>query len=266
VRILRELIAAAAGATVGYLLFREHRGRKLAERMAAATLESLLNAIDANDEETGAHVRRVAAYALVIARALDLTREQCREVERAALFHDIGKIHEALFDLVHEPNRLTPAEFKLVSTHTERGADVLEPLTAFYPALADAVRSHHERWDGSGYPQGLVGEAIPPIARVIAIADSFDAITHKRRYSRGQHASDAARVFEEERGTHFDPELIDLVLLPPVFEALENAHRELHRRSRKRGERRTEGVDHDNVPEVAFRWRQSGTDPELTNN
>jgi putative nucleotidyltransferase with HDIG domain len=259
-RTFRHLVTATAGAAIGYILFREYRGRKLAERMAAATLESLLNAIDANDQETGAHVRRVAAYALVIAQALDFTREQCREVERAALFHDIGKIHEALFDLVHEPNRLTPAEFKLVSTHTQRGAEVLEPLTAFYPALADAVRSHHERWDGSGYPHGLVGGDIPPIARIVAIADSFDAITHHRRYSRGQHASDAARLLEEGRGAQFDPELIDLVLLPPVFEALEHAHRDLHRRPRNREERRSEGVNHDNVPEVAFRWRVTATE------
>jgi putative two-component system response regulator len=256
VQIPRQLLAAAVGITAGYLLVRERRARIVAERMAAATLESLLAAVDANDPETGAHVRRVAAYARVIGRAMDLDDSECLEVERAALFHDIGKIHEALFDLVHEPNRLTEAEFQLVATHTLRGAEVLEPLRAFYPALGDGVLSHHERWNGSGYPQGLRGERIPVIARIIAIADTFDAITHERRYSSGDDAGEAARVLADGRGTLFDPELVDLVLFPPVFDELTSAHRELHRPRPKRRERRTEGVDRDRVPEVSFRWRE----------
>ena len=255
VRILREIIIAGTGAALGYLWMRERRDRITAERMVAATLESLLNAIDANDEETGAHVRRVAAYALVIAHAADLTEAQCKEVERAALFHDIGKIHEALFDLVHDPGKLTEDEYRLVATHTERGAEVLLPLACFFPGLADGVRSHHERWDGSGYPEHLVGEEIPLIARIIAIADSFDAITHHRRYQRGQLATEAARKLEEGRGTQFDPELIDLVLIPAVFEELEHAHRELHRSRQVGDDRRAKGANPGRVPEVTFRWR-----------
>jgi putative nucleotidyltransferase with HDIG domain len=261
-QILRDFIGAAAGATVGYLWYREHRARSLAERMAAATLETLLNAVDANDPETGAHVRRVAAYALIIARALDLPETDCREVERAALFHDIGKIHEALFDLVHEPEQLSEDEYRLITTHTERGAEVLRPLESFYPSLADGVLAHHERWDGSGYPRGLTADAIPLIGRIIAVADSFDAITHSRRYKQGLDAGEAAERLLAARGTQFDPELVDLVLLPPVFDELLNSHRELHRRPRARSERRTAGVKSEQVPEVRFRWRP-GSGPSV---
>src|SRR5215204_7795554 len=127
-QILRDFIGAAAGATVGYLWYREHRARALAERMAAATLETLLNAVDANDPETGAHVRRVAAYALILGEAADLSEHECKSIERVALFHDIGKIHEALFDIVHDEQTLTPADRRAIATHPAVGAAVLEPL------------------------------------------------------------------------------------------------------------------------------------------
>src|SRR5437763_6860160 len=106
-RSVRSIVSLAAGAVAGVLLIRERRRREAAERFAAATLESLLNAIDANDAQTGAHVRRVAAYALVLAKAAQLERRDRRIVERVALFHDIGKIHEALFDIIHEHTNLT---------------------------------------------------------------------------------------------------------------------------------------------------------------
>lgn len=254
-QILRHLTAAAAGTAIAYLLVRERRARLVAERMAAATLETLLNAIDANDAETGAHVRRVAAYALVLARAMDLPSAERREVVRAALFHDIGKIHEALFDLVHEPSRLDRKAYEQVRTHPARGAEVLAPLREFFPSLAQAVFSHHERWDGSGYPRGLVATEIPRIARMIAIADTFDAITHTRRYRPGNNVAEAVRVLLEGRGTLFDPEIVDVALFPPVLEELVSSHRELHRRRAAGADRRIQGVDQERVPKLAFRWR-----------
>jgi len=103
--------------------------------LSAAALETLLHAIDANDPVTGAHVRRVARYALILGTAADLDERACHSVERVALFHDIGKIHEALFDVIHDDTSLTPAERRSVNTHPERGAKVLAPLGAFYPDL-----------------------------------------------------------------------------------------------------------------------------------
>jgi HD-GYP domain-containing protein (c-di-GMP phosphodiesterase class II) len=247
--------AFVAGALAGAIVVRERRARRAAERFAAASLETLLNAIDANDAQTGAHVRRVATYALVIGDAAGLNARQCRTVERVALFHDIGKIHEALFDIIHDETTLTPEDRRAIATHPRRGAAVLAPLCGFYPELADGVRSQHERWDGAGYPRGLRAHRIPLAARIVTLADTFDAITHRRRYRDARNARHAANAIAAERGGQFDPDLVDLVLLPPVWERLVNAHRAAHRRVDSRQERRA-GRRETPVPQVRFRWRR----------
>lgn len=251
---MRPTVAFAAGAIAGVIAVRERRARRAAERFAAASLETLLNAIDANDAQTGAHVRRVTTYALVIADAAGLTDDECRTIERVALFHDIGKIHEALFDIIHDQTELTPEDRRAIATHPQRGATVLAPLRAFYPELADGVLSHHERWDGTGYPRHLRGTRIPMAARIVTIADTFDAITHRRRYRNGRGARHAANAIGRERGRQFDPDLVDLVLQPPVWERIVDAHREAHRRQLAQPERR-EGRRESPIPQVTFRWR-----------
>lgn len=232
------------------LVARERRARQAVERFAAAALETLLNAIEANDAQTGMHVRRVAAYALIIAEAAGLDERQRRAVERVALFHDIGKIHEALFDIVHEHRRLTASERREIVTHPARGAEVLEPLDAFYPELSAGVLAHHERWDGSGYPRGLRGKRIPLTSRIVAIADTFDAVAHSRRYRRGTGFDRAIEVVLQGRGTQFDPELVDLVALPPIAQRM--AHQTLAIGRKRQGRRSRE---HESVPDVKFRWR-----------
>ena len=225
------------------------------ERFAAATLETLLNAIDANDRDTGAHVRRVATYALILAEEAGLSERECRSVERVALFHDIGKIHEALFDIIHENTTLTASERREIDTHPSRGATVLRPVAKFYPDLADGVLSHHERWDGTGYPRRLRGERIPIAARIVAIADTFDVVSHGRRYQRGMSMSRAAEVIARGRATQFDPALVDLFLLPPVLDRLRDATRSFRApRIPPAGERRQPRVERD-APDVRFRWR-----------
>jgi HD-GYP domain-containing protein (c-di-GMP phosphodiesterase class II) len=251
--------AAAAAAAAGAALLRhEYKGRQAAERIAAAALESLLKAIDANDPETGAHVRRVASYALILADAAGLDEHEKRSVERVALFHDIGKIHEALFDLIHDASELTPEERKAIATHPQRGADVLAPLCGFYPDLPSGVLSHHERWDGTGYPRRLKGRRIPLSARVVSIADTFDAITHSRRYSAGRSVEKAGEVILEGRGTQFDPELVDLFVFPPVFARILANLREVARWRQPVQTRRT-GRDEQQVPDITFRWRPGRT-------
>jgi HD-GYP domain-containing protein (c-di-GMP phosphodiesterase class II) len=246
--------SATAAAAAAVLFRREQTTRMATERFAAAALETLLNAIDANDSETGAHVRRVATYSLILAEAADLSEHECKSIERVALFHDIGKIHEALFDIIHDDHQLTAAERREIDTHPTRGADVLEPLSGFYPDLADGVLSHHERWDGKGYPRGLKGRRIPLSARVVAVADTFDAITHRRRYRDGQPIDVARQVLFEGRGTQFDPELVDLFLFPPIFARVAAAERRVVRWRRPVEQRRT-GRDEENVPDITFRWR-----------
>ena len=251
-----ELLAgAAAGAVASAVAMHEHRSRRGAERFGAAALETLLRAIDANDHDTGRHVRRVAAYALVIAHAADLSEHDCRTVERVALFHDIGKIHEALFDIIHDPDRLTAADRRAIARHPELGAEVLAPLIPFYPQVPSGVMAHHERWDGRGYPRRLAGRSIPIFARIVSIADTFDALTHDRRYRQGRSANDAVRVLLAGRGTQFDPELIDLTLLPPVFEQLMHAQRELAMPRPRGMERRRGAHEEQHAPDVIFRWR-----------
>jgi HD-GYP domain-containing protein (c-di-GMP phosphodiesterase class II) len=251
----RSLATIATSVTAtAILLRRELKARQAAERVAAGALESLLKAIDANDPSTGAHVRRVATYALVLADAAGLAEHEKRSVERVALFHDIGKIHEALFDIIHDHRKLTAAERKEIATHPRRGAEVLAPLAGFYPDLPEGVLSHHERWDGSGYPRRLKGRRIPLSARVVAIADTFDAITHSRRYRDGGPVEKAREVILQGRGTQFDPELVDLFLFPPIFARIVATKRDVARWREPVRPRRT-GRDEDQVPDITFRWR-----------
>jgi len=253
-----RLVELLLGAALGFLAVHERSRRRNAERFSAAALESLLRAIDANDPLTGAHVRRVAAYALVLTDAIGLGERARRTVELTALFHDIGKIHEALFDIVHEHRPLTPAERREIRKHPARSAEVLAPVAPFHPLLADAVFAHHERWDGTGYPRRLRGERIPLAARIVTIADTFDAITHNRRYREGRTTREALDVLMHGRGTQFDPALVDLLMQPPVLRRLTAAHRAAMRRGRRLPERRTSRAS--GTAPVKIRWR-SRTQP-----
>jgi putative nucleotidyltransferase with HDIG domain len=257
---MRWAVELAAGIAVGALLVRERRSRQRADRFAAAGLESLLRAIDANDPHTGVHARRVAEYALVITDALGVDDESRRTIELTALFHDIGKIHEALFDIVHEPRKLTPSERRAIATHPRRGAEVLAPVASFYPELAEAVLAHHENWDGTGYPRGLQFEKIPLPARIVAIVDTFDAITYRRRYRDARAVLDAADIIQQGRGTQFDPALVDLLMLPPIFARLTRARRKWARIGDK-VPNRAQGIASDEAPRIRIRWRSKSDAP-----
>ena len=253
-----SILQFAAGAAAGTFAIRERQARRSAERLASALLETLLNAIDATDAQTGAHVRRVAHYSLILADAAELPTHSCNVVERVALFHDIGKISEALFDIIHEDRELSAEERDAIATHPARGAEVLAPLDSFYPDLVAGVLSHHERWDGKGYPRRLRGRRIPLAARIVAIADTFDAVTFARRYSAEQSSGVGAEVVAKGRGTQFDPELADLFLCPPVFECIEDARARLCEPPPERTERRS--GQQEATPDLKFRWR-SATPP-----
>lgn len=251
------VLAAAAGA----LYMRERRSRIRLQRLGAATLETLLEAIDANTPETGAHVRRVARYALILAESADMDQREQHGVERVALFHDIGKIDGALADIIDETSHLRPGERRAIMTHPWRGASVLSPLSAFYPELAEGVLSHHERWDGKGYPRYLRGNHIPLSARIVAIADTFDAVTHSRSYSRARSIQVAKSVISAGRGTQFDPDLVDLFLSPPVMQSVLAAMREANGPSRPKLRRRA-GRATQGIPDITFRWRTPDPAPQ----
>jgi HD-GYP domain-containing protein (c-di-GMP phosphodiesterase class II) len=246
----------AAGAAAYYVKARRERGR--IARLAAAALESLLNAIDANDPATGEHVRRVAAVSLILADARGLDDRDRSSVERVALFHDVGKIHEALFDITHDDQVLSAAERVQIATHPQRGADVVAPLSLFYPDLGEGILSHHERWDGAGYPCGLRGTDIPLAARIVALADTFDAITCHRRYGVARSTPAAVDVIAAERGRQFDPELTDLFLSPAVQARVHHAMRPSPSARGLRPCKRKPSRARGGVPDVAFRWRAAG--------
>jgi HD-GYP domain-containing protein (c-di-GMP phosphodiesterase class II) len=259
---VRPPLRLVLGAGIGALLVRQRREYRRSRRLAAAALETLLNAIDANDKLTGAHVRRVAAYSMTLARAAHVDESTVRSVERVALFHDIGKIHEALFDIMHDyDGEITPEERRLIATHPQRGAEVLQPLSFFYPDLPDGVLAHHERWDGSGYPRGLAGEDIPIQGRVVTIADTFDAITHSRRYRRAKSLDDGVRAIADGSGTQFDPLLVEIFLTPGVLARVRRIAEmswQPHVTSGNGGRRHQEEAK---VPDVTFRWRDKPLAP-----
>ena len=245
--------AGATAAAAAIVLIRREQTRRVTERFAAAALETLLNAVDANDPETGAHVRRVAAYSLILGEAAELSEHECKSIERVALFHDIGKIHQALIDIVRDDQPLSPEDRRAIATHPAVGANVLAPLTGFYPDLADGVLAHHERWDGNGYPRGLKGRRIPLAARVVAVADTFDALTHGRRYRDAEPLDVARKVLLEGRGTQFDPDFVDLFLFPPIFERVMDAEHQIVTWEPPVQKRR--GRQDESVPDITFRWR-----------
>ena len=242
----------AAGAGLYFLKARRERAR--IERLAAAALESLLNAIDANDPATGAHVRRVAAVSLILADACGLSEHEQSSVERVALFHDIGKMHEALFDIIHDDHALSTEEREQIATHPQLGADVVSPLSQFYPDLGAGVLAHHERWDGTGYPRGLRGTAIPVAARIVAVADTYDAITHHRRYDNARSTPDAVEVIAAERGRQFDPEIADVFLSPAVQLLVCAEMKPLLIPEAIAACKRRKTPMYTAIPDVAFRW------------
>jgi diguanylate cyclase (GGDEF)-like protein/putative nucleotidyltransferase with HDIG domain len=195
------------------------------------TIESLALAIDAKDHTTHQHLHRVRTYAVEIARELDLTAEEMDALRAAALLHDIGKL--AVPDhIINKPGRLTPEEFEKMKIHPLVGADILEQVEFPYP-VAPIVRSHHEKWNGNGYPDGLVGEQIPIGARILAVVDALDAIASDRQYRKALSLDDAMRLVASESGCSYDPRVVDI---------LQRRYRELEDRAvRSLAESRSQG-------------------------
>ena len=175
-----------------------------------SVLIALASAVDAKDPTTEHHCGRVADQALVLARLAGLGSEDVEAVGYGAVLHDVGKIGIAEAVLM-KPGRLTDEERIEMQRHPIIGAEILRPLR-LGQIVVPIVRGHHERWDGNGYPDGLRGEAIPIGARIVAVVDAFDAMTHDRPYRAGLSGDEARAELVRHRGSQFDPELVDLLL------------------------------------------------------
>jgi len=193
-------------------LVRKEDGRKHAEEMAALhlrTIEALALAIEAKDHITHEHLQRVRVYAIEIGKDLGLDEPQLEALRAAALLHDIGKL-AVPEHIISKPGKLTQEEFEKMKIHPVVGAEILERVRFPYP-VTPIVRSHHEKWNGSGYPDGLKGEEIPIGARILATVDFLDALASDRQYRRALPLDEAMRKVSVESGVSFDPKVVEVL-------------------------------------------------------
>lgn len=175
-------------------------------------LQVMVKAIEARDPYTSGHSLRVRDLSRAIALELQLPGREIEEVETAALLHDVGKIHEEFAPLLRKETRLTPEETALMQSHAVRSADLVGMISKFRGNILRAVRHHHERWDGEGYPDGVRGREIPLGARIVLIADTIDAMTTDRPYRKRLPLDTVIAELLKCRGTQFDPELVDVAV------------------------------------------------------
>ena len=222
------LIPILGLASVTYRAYKERVAANLGRiddlmRIHLSTIEALTLAIDAKDPHAQGHVRKVQAYALELASRMMIPEVELEAIRAAALLHDIGKL--AIPDhLLNKPGKLSDMEYQKVKAHPSVGADILANVAFPYPVVP-IVRHHHERWDGSGYPDGLKAEEIPLGARILAVADVFEALTSDRVYRRRKSYDEARDIIQAMSGVHFDPVVVRALRenLPAVVAAAERS-------------------------------------------
>jgi HD superfamily phosphohydrolase YqeK len=175
-------------------------------------LQVMVKAIEARDPYTSGHSLRVRELSRAVALELNLSAQQIEEVETAALLHDVGKIHEEFAPLLRKESRLTDEETALMQTHAAKSAELVGIISKFRGAIQLAVRHHHERWDGQGYPDGITNSAIPLASRIILIADTIDAMTTDRPYRKRLSLDIVIAELQKCRSTQFDPAIVDVAV------------------------------------------------------
>jgi HD-GYP domain-containing protein (c-di-GMP phosphodiesterase class II) len=182
----------------------EHSGQEL--------LQVMVKAIEARDPYTSGHSVRVSEMSRAVAVELGLSAREIEQVETAALLHDVGKIHEEFAPLLRKEGRLSDEETALMQTHSVKSAELVGIISKFQGFIHQSVRHHHERWDGQGYPDGILGKSIPLGARIILVADTIDAMTTDRPYRKRLPLDVVIAELQKCRGSQFDPDLIDVVV------------------------------------------------------
>ncbi|HKY97589.1 MAG TPA: HD-GYP domain-containing protein [Gemmatimonadaceae bacterium] len=182
-------------------------------------LQLMVAAIEARDPYTSGHSRRVSRNARLIAQAIGLRERQVERVAVAALLHDVGKIHEVFAPILSKPGRLTAEENAIMQTHPIKSEELARTVSQLSDVVAP-IRHHHENWDGTGYPDGLVGEQIPLASRIIMFADTIDAMTTDRPYRAALTEAQVRSEFEKLRGRQFDPNICDKLLNSAIYPKL----------------------------------------------
>jgi hypothetical protein len=207
----------AAGSAALLLGARQlYKTNRQLQQLNQELLQLMVKAIEARDPYTSGHSRRVAHYSRIIARAIGLGSRQVERVATAALLHDVGKIHEIYAPILRKPGKLTPEEWGIMQTHPIKSAELVSTVSDL-AHLATAVRHHHENWDGTGYPDGLAGEAIPLESRIIMFADTIDAMTTDRPYRKALGEQDVRVELLRCSGQQFDPAICQKLVASPIF-------------------------------------------------
>lgn len=206
-------IGGFVGATQELLERRLGQNEHLVKKVAtihARTLSTFASTVELRDEPTGGHSSRVAHNSRVLGIALELEAEDLRAVYWAGLLHDLGKIGIPE-EILQKPGRLTEEETANMRRHSDMGADLLLSVSPELRPIAEGIRAHHERWDGSGYPKGLAGEHIPRVGRIVSVVDVFEALTCKRPYRDPQPVQEVLAFLRDKSGWWFDPTLVRLL-------------------------------------------------------
>ena len=187
----------------------EKRHAEQVSSLHLRTIEALALAIEAKDETTGEHLQRVRVYAMELAKELGLSEDETEALQAASVLHDIGKL-AVPEHIISKPGKLTPEEFEKMKIHPIVGAEILEQVHFPYPVVP-IVRAHHEKWDGSGYPNGLAGEEIPIGARILAAVDCLDALASDRQYRKALPLDEAMAKVVADAGKSFDPKVVAIL-------------------------------------------------------
>jgi putative nucleotidyltransferase with HDIG domain len=208
---------AAAALWVPILGLREvHKANLELQNTNEELLQLMVKSIEARDPYTSGHSRRVQHYSTIIARSIGLNEQTIELIGRAALLHDVGKIYEKYAPILRKEAKLTPDEWATMQEHPIDGANLVATMSRLKD-IVTAIRHHHEHWDGTGYPDGLSGEAIPLASRIISFADTIDAMTTERPYRQPLGETQVRAEILRCRGSQFDPELADRLVASPVW-------------------------------------------------
>jgi putative nucleotidyltransferase with HDIG domain len=227
VYVAKGVLLASAIAVPLIGLRQLYKTNRQLETINEEMLQLMVAAIEARDPYTSGHSQRVAEYSRIVAQAAGLGSRATERVFIAALLHDVGKIHEEFAPILRKPGRLSEDEFAIMRSHSEKGATLVAKVTQFRD-LVPSIRSHHEAWDGSGYPDKLAGDRIPLWARVIVFADTIDAMTTDRPYREALSADSVREELRSHSGRQFDPRITALLITERYWTKLAEAIRSNH--------------------------------------